>query len=244
MSIGTRLRSALKARNVSIRALHKSLQGNGLPGTSYPALHRYLKDQVQPPADFVAAVVTVLRVRPEWLLLGSGPALEEDWEREQQRERERAGMALVGRVEDPFGDFHFIGGLPLGGEHVRWAHYNALRRFARRLYDAGASQQTWAMEDDRRALLAAAARFLVEVDDAFAKAGSDPEARDPSRARSLTFRSDLLLQGSSSSGWQGTWADAVLDLFARRVIGLGERDPENFWDAHSPAAGRGPDLSF
>ena len=143
------------------------------------------------------------------------------------------------------GDGKYIASLDLGDQPSRWRRYQAVRRFAHRLYDAEASQAVWAMEHDRHAILRAALRFLIDVETAFVGAGTNDMESQAEGRLGLTFRHDLFLRGSSSGGWYVTWSDAVLDLFARRVIGLGERDPENHWDAHDPAAnGPPPDLSF
>lgn len=243
MAIGTRIRWALEQRKQSIRALHKALQGEGLPHTSYPALHRYLKGESDPSADFVTAVASLLRVRPEWLLTGNGPALEEEWEREQQRDRARAAVEIRERARDPFDDAEFIATLPLGNDELRLARYKALRRFAQRLYDAEGSQAVWGMESDRRALLAAAATFLVAVDAAFLAAGQYGEHGHTNPRGRRGFRRVLLLESSASGGWQVMWTDAILDLFARRVFGLGERAPDTFVDAHDQS-GPQPDFSF
>ena len=83
----------------------------------------------------------------------------------------------------------------------------ALVRFARKLDDAAFPGAPWEGEPERRALITEAARFLTTADDAI-NASAAP---------------DLLQRDTGGRGSLVSWYDAVLDLFARRVRGLGVR---------------------
>jgi hypothetical protein len=225
MTIKQRLEHARELRGFSLRKFQQEIeklarQDKSVPATSYPAIHRYLKDKkTQPPSDFVAAAARILRVRPEWLLLGEGPRTVEEF---TQQEAQRLGEVVregIDAAAHP--DQHFIATMDELGPRLspqRWRRLQAVERFAQKLFDAGPSAERWAMQRDRHELLRAAGRFLIGVEDAFDRAGHGDHT--------------LLLLSSASPGWYVAWSDAVLDLFARRVYGLGERDQSNPWDAH------------
>lgn len=78
-SINLRLQQARKEENLSVRALHERLLGQGLD-YSYSSARNY-EDSTEvgdqrarmPPADYVAGVAKVCNVRVEWLLFGDEP---------------------------------------------------------------------------------------------------------------------------------------------------------------------------
>lgn len=75
LGIGERLRDAIEERGMSIRAFQRRLEEHyegKLPGSSYPAIHRYLSGKVTPPVEFLLAAGDFLFIRPEWLLTGRG----------------------------------------------------------------------------------------------------------------------------------------------------------------------------
>ena len=233
-----RLERALAVRKLSIRKFHAALQGDGYPHTSYQAVRRYLKGQAKPTSDFLAAATRILRVRPEWLVLGEGPGTYEEWEKARRREMEAFAVEALDRVRNP--DEHFLSTLDELGPRFspeRSRRHLALIRFSRKMFDAGpVSSDRWARVDLREDLLRAAGRFLVGVETAFEQASRrypDRLAQDGSLPNRLD---ELLVTRSASDGWYIQWSDGVLQLFASRVIGLGERDPNNSWDSHSPVA--------
>jgi hypothetical protein len=244
-TVGERLRLALAVRKRSIRALHKALQGDELPGTSYAALHRYVKDKAQPPADFLAATARELRVRPEWLLLGEGPAFQETWE--QEREHERRAVFEAGReaeqqarlaqarereqraeLDEPWNYMTFTRNLPLGPEPMATHRLRAIRRFLRKLEDADLAnpQRGFINVSSRLALLYAAGVFLVRVDEAFAAAARPSEEGDDyyRGGRGRDWLIEVLVDGTTPPESIVAWHDAALDLFGRRVRWLGARD--------------------
>ena len=231
-----RLEYALVVRNLSIRKFHKALQDDGYPHTSYQAVRRYLKGHAKPTSDFLAAATRILGVRPEWLLWGEGPDTQEEWEQERRREMESFALEVLDRTQNP--DEHFVASLDELGTKFstkRSRRRLALLRFARKMFDAGpTSASRWAEVETRQDLLRAAGRFLVGVEKAFEQASRrypDRLAQDGSLPNRLD---ELLVTQSASDGWYVHWSDGVLQLFASRVIGLGERDPHNLWDSHAP----------
>jgi hypothetical protein len=138
-------------------------------------------------------------------------------------------------MNDP-ADVELLRGFSLGQGFFAGRRRAALLRFARRLDDAVFAGAPWASRGSRNTLLSAAGAFLVGVEEAFDRVGRQhPNAKKESVASRL-FLSQLLLRDTDSSGAYVVWADAILDLFARRVYGLGERT-NSFFDTHAPTAG-------
>jgi transcriptional regulator with XRE-family HTH domain len=54
------------------------MQGREVGGTSYPAVHRYLKGEVTPSIEFLTAAAQLLGVREAWLMTGQGQSTEEE----------------------------------------------------------------------------------------------------------------------------------------------------------------------
>jgi transcriptional regulator with XRE-family HTH domain len=70
-TIGERLRRAIEDWG-SIRKFQQAMEASAAPGTSGPAINRYLKDETEPAISFLNAAAEVLGVRPEWLMTGYG----------------------------------------------------------------------------------------------------------------------------------------------------------------------------
>ena len=76
MSVGNRLREALKMRDMSIRAFQAEMKQRDVSGASYPTIHRYLKDETSPTLNFLHSAAAVLDVRAAWLATGEGTATD------------------------------------------------------------------------------------------------------------------------------------------------------------------------
>lgn len=93
MTLGERLRVAIKVEaGLSIREFHKRMDGRA-PGSSYPNIHRYLSDGAEPTLEFLRAAAEVLGVRYQWLAVGQG-APTEAGERDNSAARGVAHAAL------------------------------------------------------------------------------------------------------------------------------------------------------
>ncbi len=77
-TIGERLRWALEHREISIRAFQQEMHSMQVPGSSYPAVHRYLKGETTPSVEFLMKAAGFLKVRPAWLIVGDGFPTEEE----------------------------------------------------------------------------------------------------------------------------------------------------------------------
>lgn len=232
MGFAERLKQSAGNAGLSIRELHRRL--SGLPGSSYPSIHRYLRGRAEPPAGFVTGAANVLGVLPGWLLTGDGPRTAEETAVEEQRRLDESG--------DPDRPhLLYVRELDLGDDGHAESRRRALLRFSRKLEDASLLPvlSSVSREGERAALMASAGSFLVKVERSFQEAASTPiglpTELDP---RPLVARR-ILLGESSSTGWRVIWHDAILDLFALRVFGLGERSGR-LSDAHHPVF---PDLS-
>jgi hypothetical protein len=167
----------------------------------------------------------------EWLARGEGAMTAAAGQAEaRRRESPLRGLEqLVKRDADLAADL-----IPDGPDAA--FRRAALVRFARRLDDCDFPGAPWSQPQQRRELLSAAARFIVAVDGAFEYSGKVSPDADSKTAKGRLFHDTLLVRNTSSPGAYAIWADAILDLFARRAYGLGERTGAAF-DAHSPAAG-------
>jgi len=140
---------------------------------------------------------------------------------------------------------------PRVGHQIVARRLKAMYRFATKLNHARVADSSWRPPEDRRRLLVAAARFLVKVERAFADVTREPvyvptmatDENGSDAADDVTMKpppwspvlGEMLVEPSLSEGWYVTWSDAVLDLFARRVRGLGERTGTQP-DAHNPGS--------
>lgn len=200
-----------------------------LAGSSYPQIHRFLSSdplkRVEPSLEFVYAAANVLGVRWQWLATGEGAQTVEEQETAAVRQfvaRRGADLAVAAKM--------FPGSDPKARRRR-----DALSRFVTgKLRHLTASRSPWDAESNTE-LVKLAGRFLKGVEDIFAQLrtdGAPPPGPDPLADR-VAFPDHLLLRDSSSAGWYVEWSDAVLALFSRRVLGLGERNG-SLWDAHSP----------
>lgn len=143
----------------------------------------------------------------------------------------------------------------------------AVRRFAQTLDDAYFPDAPWKMPDVKRTLLRGAAEFLVRAEEGFVAAirGTRPKRLEQLRQEAERLKNQLarvraailakeegkeapddgfpeitglFLESSASVAWKTIWYDAILDLFCRRVYGLGERWSSSWYDAHHPVGQR------
>jgi hypothetical protein len=78
-SIGARLSKAVRAwPGGGITAFQRQLQAEGVPGSSYAMVHKYLRDKTVPPISFLNAAAEFLGVRVSWLAFGEGPSTAEE----------------------------------------------------------------------------------------------------------------------------------------------------------------------
>jgi transcriptional regulator with XRE-family HTH domain len=104
MSVGKRLRQALESKGMSVRAFYREMSGKGVHGSSYPTIHRYLKDVTTPSVEFLREAAALLDVREPWLISGAGASTEEDEKIRLAKERMRQDSegAEDGSEEDAF----------------------------------------------------------------------------------------------------------------------------------------------
>jgi transcriptional regulator with XRE-family HTH domain len=227
-SIASRLSLELDRAGMSKKAFWRALTDSKVLGTSYPAITRYLNGTTHPSADFVVAAAEVLQVTPGYLLTGDSPRLQ------AEADQHRQAFQQLPRLTDS--DRHywtFVANLPLGSGRERDVRRGALIQFAKKMANVSIMNVEMFDVAEREALIAAAGVFLVEVEQAFQAAARAPVAGRGRSDPSPLVTAGLLLGSSSSGGWWVNWTDAVLDLFARRVMGLGERSGQ--WaDAHHP----------
>jgi hypothetical protein len=77
-TIGSRLKHAIGAWDGGgISAMQRELQAEGVPGSSYAMVHKYLRDKSVPPLAFLTAAADLLGVRVSWLAFGEGRRTEE-----------------------------------------------------------------------------------------------------------------------------------------------------------------------
>ncbi|MCH7623707.1 MAG: helix-turn-helix transcriptional regulator, partial [Nitrospinae bacterium] len=75
MAVGERLKQAIETHaGISIREFHRRMgpDGRGVSGASYPNIHRYLKERVEPSLEFLRQAAEECGVRQEWLIVGAG----------------------------------------------------------------------------------------------------------------------------------------------------------------------------
>lgn len=227
-----RLEHIRKQHGLSRRAFwSRAMQGVPLKSqVTYPSTLTYHTDR-DATAVYLGHVSRAFGVRMEWLTFGDGPMTKEEEQRELADRFFNAGSLQSHDVDRAFAY------LP---EEERRKHFDkraALARYSDKLADV-ISAPFMEMEA-RTDVLQCALRFLIGVEEMFDRF-EDPNPDNPeTRLAFKGSRADLYLMRSASSGWRVTWQDAVLDLYSRRVKGLGERS-EEFWDQHHPAAGRPP----
>ncbi len=199
-----------------------------LCGVTTTIMGEYLRGGRQPGFDTLRRISVVTGVSLTQLVFGT-PARRIE---EAASEFERAyGERIKGEWRD---DNRSVTTILKRLRVNRWkagAMHSALLRFSRTLRGGENPDSPWVAR--REEMMAAAARFLVRCEEAFQYA-SFPRGVKTGGARMAT--SGLLLAGSSSLGWKATQYDAMLTLFASRVIGLGERQSDNWLDVHAPTA--------
>lgn len=186
--------------------LHSKLEQDRAP--SYVTVKRWVNGENEAPPSFFDAVAPILGVRLAWLLTGEQPKTEEAAQRASD-EQLRQQLAQL--------DAERLGELDLGVGAYRERRIDALLRFARKLHDADrlTLRSAWGSwgEPMRSELLLAAGTFLLAADAAI-------DAAYHRCTGAIVHRVVL-----SSSDYVD-WSDAVLDLFARRIVGLGARRHE------------------
>ena len=113
--------------------------------------------------------------------------------------------------------------LPLGKGLEAESRRRALLRFARKMDDVSHLTPEMYMVTERAALIAAAGTFLVEVERAYQQAAATPVEDSGIPGRHPLVTGEILVRSSSTGGALLSWQDAILELFARRVIGVGEQ---------------------
>ena len=220
-TVADRLQQAVRDRFPDVLAFQRAMQKKGVTGSSQGSVYAYIGGASVPSLEFLKAAAEILNVRPEWLMLGSGPRTEEEHRRELERLMSLGD--LRGRdVEAAFAALSEEDQVRHVGKRA------AIARFSTKLTDAGST--TFSDPDDRDAVLRAALLFLIGVEELFGRVTSPNPDEDLTRRMGYDW---LFLRSSSSRGWRTTWEDAVLDLFSRRVKGLGERS-NDIWDTHAP----------
>ncbi len=193
---------------------------------SYEAVRNYHFNR-QPPVAYLARVADVFGYRLEWLIKGEEPRTVE----EQKRELEAKVIDLARDLsEEPLAEYveEYLEKLR-GGQELQYR--NAVLRFSKTLEDAATPQFSWFLPEGRKELLAEAMRFLVGVDSFFRRGGRWDDDEEPQvTSDKLQAR---LVRSSKPVGFAAYWTDAVLQLFATRVEGLGVRTG-GLMDSHAP----------
>lgn len=208
MSIAARLTDAIRMREKSIREFQRDLKELEVPGSSYPAVHRYLSGKVTPSLEFIEGAAHLLRVRPAWLAYGDAPIEQEEGHDRAFTSEFHAEMAsrvvtrLLAERQQPFAFLYADDPFDLK---------LVLQRFSQKLTHTGITLSEW--EEEHLAMLRAAALFIRGVETALL----DVAYVDPGDLE--TF----FLMRSESPGWRIYWMEAVLELFSRRIKGFGER---------------------
>lgn len=238
MTRGERLRAAIERSEYSIRAFQRAMEAKDVSGSTYPTINAYLKDESTPSLEFMEEAADLLAVRPEWLAFERGePTTEQEENAQYLRFAERPDLTDFD-IEDAFSYFPD----PKEAKRRYRSEVRAIARFSQTLQDAGSSGAAWVERSERRVLLQAALRFLLGVEDLVRAATAQaPDSDDPTTHR--FGHDEIFLRASASPGWRTAWENAVLDLFSRRVRGLGERS-EEFWDQHAPAANGPPPVDY
>lgn len=211
MALAHRLETAIAERfNGSIRAFQQALQERGARGSAYASVHSYVKGEAIPSLEFVETAADVLGVRPEWLGFGRGEPTEE-----QEENRTRQTQAHEHLVERKLIVLAYSG-LESEDQKKHANKMRAIRRFALKCGDGPLGTGLWEEDEYIARVLQEALRFLIHVEEFFQREDL-PE--------------DTFLRRSEAHGWNVMWQDAVLDLYARRVKGLGVRSGSE-WDVH------------
>ncbi|MGI8497589.1 MAG: hypothetical protein ACR2OG_08430 [Gemmatimonadaceae bacterium] len=229
-AVAGRLNVAIQRAGVSKREFQKRVAATRTRGTSYGSVFSYLAGTHAPPLEFLRVAAKVLGVREGWLVSGEGePDAPPEVNFDALRAKNAEGLE--------FHDF-VLARTALQAAKIEPTDIGysmliaALIRFARKLRDAEFTGAPWE-NTGRQTMITIAARFLVGVERAFAEAKA--LAVKPNTGSARVAESGLL-DSSSAKGWNVVWLDAVLDLFSRRVIGLGERS--GAWsDSHAPIPG-------
>jgi len=97
---GTRLRRAIEHSALSIRGFQETIDKRDVRGTSYAMIHRYLKDETEPPLGFIREASDILGVRVAWLATGQG-------EMSPEAEASDALQRTLAAERDQGADVHF-----------------------------------------------------------------------------------------------------------------------------------------
>lgn len=201
----------------------------------YETARRYHRDR-EPSLDYLVAIAEVFGYRLEWLATGQEPMKPLTSQLEERELLKRLNTSIDIQVAQ-FIDTMPTDQDPTESRQLHQRRKDAVRRFAHKLMDAEVPGVQWYHREERQQLLRAAWTFLVEVEEAVAAAEGALHGVDRTDHgdgdRLAKTGPEILLTGSGSRGWYATWSDRVLDLFAMRVYGLGERS-DAFFDAHSP----------
>jgi transcriptional regulator with XRE-family HTH domain len=210
MTVGERLKAAMRVSGSSVRRLERDLKARGTRSASYASLHRYLRNTQHPPADVLADIADVLGARAAWLLTGDGPRTDADAAAQHERQAE---------LLDP--DRHhwpYIRGLDLGEGKARDSRERALIRFSQMLDDISYLDERFYDVAKRATLIQAAASFLMDVERALETA-LETEMTHTTEWGARPLVAAGLLRGEMRSGAELlAWHDAALDLFRRRVV--------------------------
>jgi hypothetical protein len=240
-AVAGRLRAALDRNELSARAFHQKFAsrfGETVTGSSYTAIHRYLRGENPQPLEFLASASDILGVRVEWLAFGDGEMTLEQAEIEEQRrsaaerfERRRVEDAAVIDAVFPL---DLEGLLSRDQDRLRnaiqtKARRDALLRYAEKLHTIGAPLARVGWEEGRAAILRAAGRFIERVEGALADVVTHADA-EGERGELV----DAFYLGSRGPGWDAEWLDAILALFSRRMYGMGIPADEFTFDALRP----------
>jgi hypothetical protein len=184
---------------------------------------------------FAADAAAVLGVNVAWLAAGTGPKTVYAGEMLAAMDQmEQKGLAVL---HDP-ADVATLAALDLGSPDVTSRRRAAVLRFADRLDDVDAPG---ANPDRRAQLVRAAARILIDAETSWERTYAEADALTPGpKVRPAWTEPPSIVTGLASGllvdpwhdpGRYVLWADRILDAFADRVIGLGER-------GHAPTATR------
>lgn len=243
-SVADRLSEEVEAKGLSQRRLAELVEaeaGEGVKGTSEASVRNYLSGKVtSPPLEWIGAAACVLNVRPEWLAFGTGPRTEAEAERDSWIAFTWGGDPGPDETEGGVRRaLKAAGGVRVASDKRTPYREAALGRFLVKLADLSFPGAPWEGDEDRQRLLEAAAIFILAVDRAIDGGEKPPVAGEEDepewwwdaleRGRLARVeqmenpRPPLVLDWSESPAWWGIWYDAALELFSRRVIGLGER---------------------
>ena len=75
-TLGDRLGTAIERKDISVSAFHRALNKDGVKGSSYAQIHRYLRNKSVPSIEFIEAAAELLDVRAIWLVSDEGAMTE------------------------------------------------------------------------------------------------------------------------------------------------------------------------